>query len=154
VIAQHLVEDLPQLAAGIVAFDFWIANGDRHEKNLSYSRNPPLPLFVFDHERALLGENRQGALDRLDALANVPPAGGCLVPLITSGVDCIAWCERIAAVTRPTISDVCLHAEHVGAVTAAERQAALDFLDTRKTELANMLHDALPNVTTWGLPLP
>lgn len=35
--AQHIAEDRPYAAAGIVAFDCWIGNPDRHQENLAYA---------------------------------------------------------------------------------------------------------------------
>lgn len=38
-IPTDLVNDCPEIAAGILTFDCWVANGDRHAENLAYSPN-------------------------------------------------------------------------------------------------------------------
>lgn len=48
VIPGALVQDHPRLAAGVIAFDCWILNDDRHAGNLAYARNL-VPVAVFDH---------------------------------------------------------------------------------------------------------
>src|SRR5690348_11554661 len=55
VIPEHVVEDNPSVAAGVVAFDCWVGNRDRHTQNLAYSR-AVRNMHIFDHSHALLGE--------------------------------------------------------------------------------------------------
>jgi len=48
-----LVQDRPVLAAGIVAFDSWVGNWDRHAGNIAYVRGVS-GASIFDHGRTLL----------------------------------------------------------------------------------------------------
>lgn len=43
-IPEHLVEDKPSVAAGIIAFDCWIGNEDRHQENVAYVRGEPVAV--------------------------------------------------------------------------------------------------------------
>src|SRR5258707_6897182 len=67
VIAEHLVEDRPELAAALVAFDGWVANDDRHDQNIAYIRGK-LPLVVYDHSHALVGKGTAWLEQNLQAV--------------------------------------------------------------------------------------
>ena len=55
--------ELSELSAGLLIFDIWIANCDRHRKNFSvdFLTKPP-QMNVFDHSHALLGAIKSWSL--------------------------------------------------------------------------------------------
>lgn len=63
------VQQLPQLSAGLLLFDIWITNCDRHPENFSvdFLASPP-QMNVFDHSHAFFGYVSGGGEARLDAL--------------------------------------------------------------------------------------
>lgn len=155
VIAQHLVEDEEFMAAGIVAFDCWIGNEDRHDRNLAYSRDPPLDLAVFDHSHALMGSDPGGAVHRFsDNLDKTYVGSGCLAPLMSKGGAFPEWAKRIQSVDPGVIKSTCRAVKRVGAATEPEVRAAEEFILHRRTRILRYLqHDvnALPRVMEWGL---
>ena len=50
------VQQLPRLSAGLLLFDIWVANCDRHAENFSvdFLATPPV-MNIFDHSHALFG---------------------------------------------------------------------------------------------------
>jgi hypothetical protein len=154
-IAQHVVEDDEFMAAGIVAFDCWIGNEDRHDRNLAYSREPKLDLAVFDHSHALMGCEAGGAVQRLtDSLDKTYVSSGCLAPLMTKGGAFPEWAKRVQSIDPGVIKNTCRAVSRVGAATHDEAKAAEEFLLHRRTRILGYLQkdaSALPKVMEWGL---
>src|SRR5438128_655766 len=50
--AAAIVANHPSLAWGIVLFDVWVLNGDRHNGNIAYDQ-PSNRVQIFDHSHAL-----------------------------------------------------------------------------------------------------
>lgn len=152
VIAQDLVDDQPSLAAGIVAFDYWVANQDRNPGNVAYAREGNIPVAAFDHERALLGPSRGGAAERLVTAARANFAvGGCLAPLIRDGTYLVEWAQRIERLPPEAITAVCFQTERVGVLDGMLARQAADFLIARRSLVLGMLRTTMTGVTTWGL---
>ncbi|MBL0035370.1 MAG: hypothetical protein IPP26_06280, partial [Flavobacteriales bacterium] len=61
----------PFLATGLLLFDIWVANCDRHVKNfeVDYSTTP-VSMNIFDHGHALFGYVGGQGEARLNALMN------------------------------------------------------------------------------------
>ena len=99
---------LPDLSTGLLLFDIWVANCDRHAGNFSVdSLAQPVQMSVFDHSHALFGYNAgQGEARLLDLRERLGVSGGshtrgsrhCLLDVLptdgTSGNGWIAsaWC--------------------------------------------------------------
>ncbi|MDR3661302.1 MAG: hypothetical protein P4L86_13085 [Mycobacterium sp.] len=78
--AEEFVENRPHLAAGIVLFDAWILNGDRHAGNLAWYPGKNDAASIFDHGHALFGTREGKGIDHLHGLLNAPCLGyGCLI---------------------------------------------------------------------------
>ena len=161
-VGQH-----PDLSTGLVLFDIWIANPDRHKKNLSFdlSEKPPR-MSVFDHSHALFGiENGQG-IQRLNNLRDklviseatpasqrqpsqgvVTPYLGivaaqkrhCLLDKLATDTFFNKWCDRIAAVPMYLIKDVCDSTVDFGMITPEEADAARDFLAYRSRNIHELV---------------
>ncbi len=55
VIPTDLTNNHPEIAAGILTLDCWLANGDRHHENMAYV--PEIwPPMAFDHSHAFFGD--------------------------------------------------------------------------------------------------
>ncbi len=67
---KRLCECLPQLATGVVIFDIFIANPDRHEGNLKTDDpDQPTVIQLFDHDHALFGHEKGQGPDRLNKVS-------------------------------------------------------------------------------------
>jgi hypothetical protein len=151
VIAAHVVQDNPVIAAGIVALDCWLINTDRHRANLAYSREGS-PLTIFDHGHALLGDDPTSGSKRLDEYREIPVISYCLGPFLTTAAHFRRWTERIAAIRDDLIEDVVSEVTCGGGLTPDEGSAVRTFLIDRKTRVSALLaqaRDQLPKATDW-----
>jgi hypothetical protein len=152
---REFVEDNPNIAAGVVAFDYWIGNADRHEHNLAYVRGEPkIPVTVFDHSHALLGVQAGAAVQRLRRMVDDPLVSGVLRQHVTSSREFGAWADRISEVSSELIRDICRTVIHPDGITADECTVAAEFLIHRKEHVLEKLRASkgrMPNVQQWEL---
>jgi hypothetical protein len=151
---REFVEDNPSIAAGVIAFDYWIGNADRHEHNLAYVRDEPkVPVTVFDHSHALLGTQAGAAVRRLGATLDEPLVSGILRQHITSSREFGDWAKRIGAISSELILDLCRTVVHPDGITAEECSVAAEFLIYRKERVLEKIQGSrrrMPNVQGWG----
>lgn len=155
IIPPEFVSDNARLAAGVVAFDTWIANLDRHEDNLTYSRFGTSPV-VFDHDRALFGAEPEGAVDRLTRFLDEGLAGSCISQHLPDDaeLDLVTWSDRIRNISHLQIRDICQHMVCDGGINQDTCEAAVRFLSHRKDRMAELLRssaDEMPKVRRWWL---
>jgi len=152
---RKFVEDNPSTAAGVVAFDCWIGNPDRHQHNLAYVRGEPkIPVTVFDHSHALLGIQTGAAVQRLRETIDEPLISGILRQHLTSSEEFEDWANRISAVSNELIRDICHTVIHPDGITTEECTAAAKFLIHRKDRVLEQLRGSkgrMPNVRQWEL---
>jgi HipA-like kinase len=150
---QKFVEDNPSIAAGVIAFDCWIANPDRHQHNLAYVRGEPkIPVTVFDHSHALFGIQAGAAVQRLREMVCRPLVSGILRGHITSSTEFGYWADRIRAVCNELIRDICRTAIHAEGITEEECTVAAEFLIHRKEHILEMIRaskERMPNIKQW-----
>lgn len=152
---KEFVEDNPSIAAGVIAFDCWIANPDRHEHNLAYVRDEPkIPVTVFDHSHALLGSSAGAAVQRLRSMVDDPLVSGILRQYIRSSREFKDWTSRIRSVSSELIEEICRTIIHPEGLTAQECTATAEFLVHRKDCVLEQLWASkarMPNVQQWEL---
>lgn len=143
--AQALTNDHPDLAAGVLAFDAWIANNDRHPSNFAYAPNLIAPV-IFDHGQALLGCNDKG-LERLKNIVSKPCASGPIA-LFMKRADLLAkWIERIEQLPEYFIGDVCNEAVNLKCLKSGESSELKTFLLERRANLKALLKQACSKMT-------
>lgn len=160
--AQELVADHASWAAGIVAFDVWIANWDRHAGQIAYVRGVS-GVSIIDHGRALLrlpnpvagGPDITGvAITAQRDETHLYPQS-CLLPYV-SRLDLLEhWSERIDAVPDALLDEVCASSARLTLCTQAEAAALGDFLKHRKKRVLDYLRTSRPSmplVTGWSTP--
>lgn len=165
----NCVRVLPKLSTGLLLFDIWVANCDRHTANFSvdFLSNPP-QMNIFDHSHALFGyapghgETRLLKLrDRLGiswTTNNHVDSGRhrhCLLDAVDDDDHFAFWLERIRATPDFYIEEVCKDAEPYG-LTAQEVTAAIDFLKARRDNMESIISNHHPEFTAiqfWRLPL-
>jgi hypothetical protein len=153
--AQEFVEDNPSVAAGVIAFDCWIRNPDRHQHNLAYVRGEPrIPVTVFDHSHALLGIGTEATIHQLRDEVDEPLVSGILRQHVRSSREFGYWANRIRAVSSELIRDICRTVIHPDGITAEECTAAAEFLIHRKDRVLEQIRDSkerMPSVQQWEL---
>lgn len=132
-----LVAALPELAAGIVLFDAWVLNDDRHNKNLAFDTSTTQAV-LFDHSHAFLGSGNNGRA-RLASLVGQPSLGGhCLKQHLTSAAAFPWWQARIMAIPEFWIRMAVEEASHVG-LQREDVEYCVNYLLERRGRLIGLL---------------
>lgn len=127
----------PELCAGIVLFDAWVMNPDRHAKNLAHDTTTDA-VQIFDHSRALIPTDLPER-EYAERMVDKPGIGAhCLAHEITDASTFPYWHRRIMAVAEHQITDALeaavgygLEAENVGFFR--------DYLLERRIRLPNIV---------------
>ncbi len=90
---KAIAADRPDMACGLVAFDAWVVNEDRHAGNISYDKNSH-QVQAFDHSHALFRgtDGRQYLDSKRDQIAL---QSHCLPAEITTIDGLYEWIRRI-----------------------------------------------------------
>ena len=142
---QKCTDDLPDLSTGLILFDIWIANPDRHRKNLSVDLDERPPrMSIFDHSHALFGHVNGAGIQRLNDLQDrLGISGGtvtgqnrhCLIDKLNTDSFFHKWCDRIVSVPDYLIEDVCNGTVDMKMITTQEASAAKNFLIRRRNNI-------------------
>jgi hypothetical protein len=150
VIPDICVAHLPQLCAGVLAFDIFVANQDRHDENLLVDRgSKPREMHVYDHDQALLGghSHAQRGSERLSLLRDRlgitggPVTGGnkhVFLPHIKTCEYLYAWAEQIREIPTWFIKSVCLEAKRHGLDNKLANETN-DFLQHRRDKIVGII---------------
>lgn len=146
---------LVPICVGIVVFDIWIANDDRHDKNLAVDRQGrPTLIRVFDHDHSLFGgpcSNDRG-IKRLDDLRDrlgitgSTTTGGTehiFLDHINTDLYLRDWVERVQSLPSWIIREPCRAMHFRGGLSAKEVKAVIDFLRHRQDELPKLVFGTL-----------
>jgi hypothetical protein len=168
VIPAEFANEEPWLAAGVVVFDIFIANGDRNRGNLSRDPAFTIPrVAVFDHGHALLGTSYPRGLERLEAARNVL---GCSIDETSVAVNNSVlldqpleaptleeWVGRIQALPDYVLQDACREVASMPNLNVWTDTAdqIVAWLIERRDKLDQLIWDnqgLLPNVqwSLWG----
>lgn len=148
-----LIADHPSTAAGIVAFDCWVGNWDRHAGNIAYVRGVS-GVSVFDHGRSLLRTPDGQSIDQWRDEVHLPTQN-VLAGHVTDLDLLRRWSERIALVASEQIGDACADIRRLKLCTDDESRQVEAFLLHRQTRIMDYLSRgkaSLPNVTGWSNP--
>ena len=100
-----ITSEQPSLSNGIILFDTWIMNGDRHTQNIAYDTTTK-KIQIFDHSHALLG-TQDNILNNWEQKKASPCLGGhCLSSLISNLDGMIEWYDRIINIPEYYIREV------------------------------------------------
>lgn len=142
---KAVVEQKPHAAAGIVAFDCWVRNDDRHRESV-FLHPETGALVAFDHGDALFGSEGRTRLNSPD----VEFRGGELDPYLLDARDLALWAERIASVSLGLIREICEEPVRRSMVEPADAIAAARFLNDRKSLiLARLKSDSVCGCVCW-----
>jgi hypothetical protein len=128
---------LATVCVGIIVFDIWIANEDRHEENLAVDKlMAPKKIRVFDHDQAIFGGLKEIGVPRLDKLRDrlgitgSAITGGtphCLLPFLHSADHLDHWIERVQSIPEWFVVESCKAMQRIS-LTKKEVDAAIAFL--------------------------
>ena len=139
---------MPFLCVGVIAFDVWIANEDRHDENLAVDKVAnPKTMRVFDHDQALFGGCNEIGIarlvklrDRLGITGSGVTGGNphCLVPHLASDKYFEDWTDRIESIPEWVVTEACSAMLRV-ALKRDEVDAAIDFLLYRRKIIRDLV---------------
>jgi hypothetical protein len=135
--AASLVAEHPKLACGIVAFDIWVCNGDRHAKNIAFDQSTKR-VNLFDHSHAFMhgAQGRKHLEGQAGSLGILPHH--CLVPQIANGDHFGYWIDRIERIPEFYIRDSIRECMAIG-MTSDDADFCTGFLLDRRTQLTTLL---------------
>lgn len=158
VIFDQFAIERPWDAWGIIAFDQWVANWDRHDENLAYA--PSVGVAVFDHDMALLARtpgSESQACSTLRQGRDLEVKAHSLAPHMLTSQYLDSWCERISTVRTTEVSRLvndCVNSKLISHETAVEIQT---FVEHRKTRVRNYIERTMgeyDNITEWPFDSP
>jgi uncharacterized tellurite resistance protein B-like protein len=141
--AAAIATDFPELACGVILFDMWVCNSDRHASNIAYDKAMK-QVTLFDHSHAFL-HGQQGKTF-LENLRSQPAIGGhCLASQIMKVDGFKTWQDRISAVPEFYIREAVQQTVGIGTMTADLAIFATDYLLDRRKRLPELIqaHRAL-----------
>jgi hypothetical protein len=138
--------EMPELCAGILAFDIFVANPDRRRGNIWCDDTlTPTKILIFDHDIALFRWQDDGAL-RMAATSDllgldIATTADNYHPFLKKIESCHwfdQWFNRIASIPKWFISQIVRDAEQYG-LTRTESNWANDILTYRSRNLETII---------------
>jgi hypothetical protein len=125
-------------SAGIIIFDAWLHNHDRHDKNLGFDEDAP-QIFALDHGRSLFHSSRP-AEEMPHRRHGFDFATHCLVPHVSQLDDFVEWFWRILAIPADFIRRTLSAAIDFGLPEECV-EMGVNFLVNRRLRLITMIED-------------
>lgn len=123
----------PDLCSGVLVFDAWIVNTDRHPGNVSFqATRAPHRLNIFDHSHAVFFYS-----DWLAAFQNdLAITGGrgnrhCFLDVLPTGSHIPKWVERVARIPEYVITEIFHDAIELGLPEQLAADGARFMIDRR-----------------------
>lgn len=140
---EELVKHAPQVAAGIIVFDAWILNPDRHARNLAFDQTKKAAA-VFDHSHAFYnGLNGKKTFEFEDCAMT---QYNCITPHLLELSQLKFWLDRVATIPRFWIEMAIEDATSIGLPTS-DASDCIKFLDARRHRLRDLLLSEQENFT-------
>lgn len=135
--AELIAQKHPELTCGIILFDIWILNDDRHNQNIAYDQATD-KVQIFDHSHALLSNKDprtylEGKRDQLGIGDH-----HCLGKELNSLEGMREWVDRISLVPEFYIREVVESVKSVG-LSSDQADFCKDFLLERRGKLLDLV---------------
>jgi hypothetical protein len=145
-LAQH-----PRLCTGIILFDVWMLNSDRHTQNLAFDKSTN-KCQIFDHSHAFFQNPGRQHLESQKGQIGI--ANHCLASEATALEGFEEWIARIQAIPKFYIVEIVAAAVDVG-LPAADKDYCAEFILDRRTRIKELIvaHKAhFPKIeqATWN----
>lgn len=132
---DDLVAREPSLCAGILVFDVWVCNYDRHEKNVI--SHPRLGIYVIDHDQALMGQTTSGT-SGLKGMKSRTSWHMFQDSNLNPG-DLHSWGVRVQQITKTAIRGIVTEADRRGLLNPGNPDDIEDFLLHRQQEIHRLV---------------
>jgi hypothetical protein len=149
--AKVIVSKFPRLAWGIILFDAFIMNGDRHGRNIAYDASTDR-VQIFDHSHAFLGADGDIPRRLASAADQLCIGGHCLASEVSTEDGLESWLGRIELIPDFFLEEMVEAASTVG-LPAVYKSDAFAFIKNRRNDLCNIVNNhkgvfsKLPRVT-------
>lgn len=123
----------PDLCSGVIVFDAWIVNTDRHAGNVSFqATRSPHRLNIFDHSHALFFYADWSTFfsDELGITGNRGNRH-CFLDLLPTGQHVAKWVERIKRIPEYVITEIFNDAIELGLPEQLAADGARFMIDRR-----------------------
>jgi hypothetical protein len=151
---ERLADEHPQDVAGIVVFDQWVLNTDRHDENLASL--PAHGMVAFDHDAAVIGfKPPDSALKNLEAGHDAAVKSHCLAPYVADWSHLEQWVALVQGVSPVALRRVVERTFHARLINASERDAIVSMLTYRANRIGDMIEsreDDFTRITQRSLP--
>jgi hypothetical protein len=134
---QAIVANDPWLACGIVVFDSWICNDDRHRGNIRYNRESQQAILIDHGSSPFYGSSPEKAEAELESFRDklvVNHNTHCLAAKITSLSDFAEWHSRIKAIPDYFIRETVHESVELG-LPESQEEFLSDYLLKRRERL-------------------
>lgn len=138
----------PRTATGIIVFDVWVVNRDRHCGNLAY-RASTGQVHMYDHSHALFGANAGTGLETLMGASMTLAINGqigareCLLDHLLTKDHLPYWLDRVSNLDEAMVRDIFSEANADLGLSPKEATDGCDYLIERKRALANIVNAGL-----------
>lgn len=148
---KEVVYANPQLSWGIILFDIWVVNGDRHPRNIMFDESTG-KIFIFDHSHAFYGADK-GKLHLENNANQLGADGHCLMKEIFTADYADEWIEKIMAIPEYYIRGVVSSAKEVG-LPEEEIDFCANYLLQRRKKLLQLIKNdkiKFPKIDAWPI---
>lgn len=135
--ANAFVSVLPELAWGVILFDSWVINTDRHNGNIAFLQGTS-GVQLFDHSHAIYGDGPAGLTHFANFAEDPALANDCLAKVVASLDGFAVWKRRIQALPEYMIDQALESAVSVG-LSPSLVVPTRTFLLARRSNLETLL---------------
>ncbi len=133
----NVTDQLPRESWGVISFDTFIMNADRHRKNIAFD-TATKKLHIFDHSHALLGPSGDIDARLLSADKQMCIGKHCLAREIATDDGKTASLNRIGSLPDYFLDGVVDAAARFG-IPADKKQPVSDFLKRRRDSIETLV---------------
>lgn len=126
----------PDIAAGILVFDAWVGNGDRHDSNLVF--HPAIGLWIFDHEKTL-GGAKTGSPEVMKSSRNFVDTSHLFRAEQLSEKHLGDWVQRVLHAPASAIARIVQSGVSHSLYSSQARDGIMEFLDYRRSRLRQLV---------------
>ena len=137
---SKIVKNHPELSCGIILFDLWILNNDRHTNNISYDKDSDR-VQIFDHSHALM-TNKDLFTDSTLGKTNIIIDEHCLARELEDLDGMVKWLNRIQSIPEYYIREVVESAMSFG-LNDESPEICISFLLERQMNLQSLISENL-----------
>lgn len=140
--ASQVLKGQPIVSAGMLAFDYWVRNEDRHSGNVLFDAR--LGIWLIDHDSALAGKSGEG-MDQLADATTVAPGFHMFRDEVDTELETIdaaaldLWVKRIRALPVNVIENAIAEAVDRGLIPKSCQKGLQSFLLARRSQLDTIL---------------